>query len=101
MSPNMRACPECSRVISAQGLPNHRRFVHKAPPGTAASPTNTGQGEGGVSPVVVLLLVAATVAVAVLVATYTLRRCPICDKLSVVRRDSPAGPCPNCRVALP
>lgn len=101
MSRHMRACPECSRVISAQGLPNHRRFVHKASLGTAANAASTGQSEGGVSPVVVFLLVAAAVAVAVLVATYTLRRCPICDKLSVVRRDSAHGPCPDCRVAIP
>src|SRR6185437_1189462 len=101
MPVNARACPECSRVISAQGLPNHRRFVHRAPLGTAASAGNTGQGEGGVSPVVVLLLVAAAVAVVVLVATYTLRRCPKCDRLSVVRRDSVPGPCPSCRMAIP
>jgi hypothetical protein len=101
MSPNMRPCPECSRVISAQGLPNHLRFVHKAPLGTAPNPANTSQGEGGVSPVVVLLLVVAAVAVVVLVATYTLRRCPKCGRVSVVKRDSIPGACPNCQVAIP
>ena len=101
MSPNMRPCPECSRVISAQGLPNHRRFVHKAPLGTPASAASTGQSEGGANPVVVLALVAAAVVVVILVATYTLRRCPKCDGLSIVRRDSVLGLCPNCRVAAP
>jgi hypothetical protein len=95
---NARSCPECSRVISAQGLPNHRRFVHKAPLGTASG-ANAGDGESGVSPVLVIALVAAAVAIVVLIATYTLWRCPHCGRLSIVRRDKTVSACPKCQVA--
>lgn len=100
MPPNMRPCPECSRVISAQGLPNHRRFVHRAPVGTFAQAPSTGDAEGGVSPVLVFALVAAAVVAVVLVATYTLWRCPNCGKLSVVRRDENITACPKCKAAV-
>lgn len=100
MPPNMRPCPECSRVISAQGLPNHRRFVHRAPVGASAQARSTGDVEGGVSPVLVFALVAAAVVAVVLVATYTLWRCPHCDRLSVVRRDETISVCPRCKAAV-
>jgi hypothetical protein len=98
---NARSCPECSRVISAQGLPNHRRFVHKAPLGAAAPAANTGDGESEMSPVLVIVLVAVAVAAVVLVATYTLWRCPHCSRLSVVRRSEAVTTCPKCQAAVP
>lgn len=99
MPPNMRPCPECSRVISSQGLPNHRRFVHRTPVGAAAQAPRTGGAEGGVSPVLVIALVIAAAVAVVLVATYTLWRCPHCDRLSIVRRDETIATCPKCKAA--
>ena len=101
MPVNARACPECSRVISAQGLPNHRRFVHQALLGSTAPAASAGDAEGGVSPVLVVALVAIAIAAVVLVATYTLWRCPHCDRLSVVRRETTITTCPKCQVAIP
>lgn len=101
MTMNAQACPECSRVISAQGLPNHRRFVHRATLGSTVSTASPGEGEGGLGSVVALLLiVAAGVGVVVLVVTYTLRRCPQCERLSIVRRDQAVTACPKCQAAI-
>jgi len=94
----MRAlnCPECTRVVSSQGLPNHRLFVHgvvKAPR-VQGDPVSGARGNGIPWGTIALLVGGAVVIF--LIVTYTLWRCPQCAKLSVVRRDDVIAACPKC-----
>lgn len=95
----MRAlnCPECSRVVSSQGLPNHRRFVHGVPGAASAAPAETGQWIPWGTVALVVVAVAAVIAI----VTYTVWRCPHCARLSIVKRDQAITTCPKCLAAMP
>jgi len=89
-------------MISVQGLPNHRRFVHQAPGGSAPrSGPMADPGPSGVNPILVVALVAAVVVAVVVVATYTVFHCSNCGRYSVVKRDPVTTSCPKCQKALP
>lgn len=100
-------CPDCSRVLSPQGLPNHMRFMHGKP--TGAPPPSRGVGTesapqgkrmNGQAALAAILVIVAAAVVVYLAVTYALMHCSNCDRWSVVARGS-SNACPKCGQAWP